>query len=266
MSFGRGRVVEGDRRAMMRLVERNAAVLIIGNEILTGKIQDENTPFLAKELFSLGIRLERVIVCPDDIDVIARDLNELRRSHEIVFTSGGVGPTHDDVTLDAVAKCFDTPIGRSGEMEALIRAHFGERATEDHLRMALMPVGARLVHGVDVTWPTVAVENVYVLPGVPEILRRKFAVIRRELDRGESFFSEAVFTLADEGEIAGLLHELTRDFPSLVIGSYPKMPGAADHRVKVTFDGKDREDVTSAADRFVARLPAEAFLRREPPR
>jgi molybdenum cofactor synthesis domain-containing protein len=250
----------------MGVVERNAALLIIGNEILTGKIQDENTPFIARALFSIGIRLERVIVCPDEIDVIARDLDALRRAHDIVFTSGGVGPTHDDVTLDAVAKCFDAPIGRSGEMEALIRAHFGERTTEDHLRMALLPVGARLVHGVDVTWPTVAMENVYVLPGVPEILRWKFAVIQRELDRGESFFSEAVFTHADEGEIAGLLHDLTREFPSLVIGSYPKMPGAADHRVKVTFDGRDQGDVIAAADRFVERLPAAAFLRREPAR
>lgn len=247
----------------MRLVDRNAAILIIGNEILTGKIQDENTPFLARELFSLGIRLERVIVCPDDIDTIARDLRELRTSHDVVFTSGGVGPTHDDLTLDAVAKSFDTPIARSGEMEALIRAHFGERTTEDHLRMALMPVGARLVHGFDVAWPTVAIENVYVLPGVPEILRRKFSVIRKELDRGETFFSEAVFTLADEGEIAGILHELTRAFPALVIGSYPKMPGAADHRVKVTFDGKDEADVSAAAEAFVNKLPREKFLRRE---
>ncbi|NLY94827.1 MAG: competence/damage-inducible protein A [Myxococcales bacterium] len=248
---------------MIRLVDRNAAILIIGNEILTGKIQDENTPFLARELFSLGIRLERVIVCPDDIDTIARDLRELRTSHDVVFTSGGVGPTHDDLTLDAVAKSFDTPIARSGEMEALIRAHFGERTTEDHLRMALMPVGARLVHGFDVAWPTVAIENVYVLPGVPEILRRKFSVIRKELDRGETFFSEAVFTLADEGEIAGILHELTRAFPALVIGSYPKMPGAADHRVKVTFDGKDEADVSAAAEAFVTKLPREKFLRRE---
>lgn len=248
---------------MIRLVDRNAAILIIGNEILTGKIQDENTPFLARELFSLGIRLERVIVCPDDIDTIARDLRELRTSHDVVFTSGGVGPTHDDLTLDAVAKSFDTPIARSGEMEALIRAHFGERTTEDHLRMALMPVGARLVHGFDVAWPTVAIENVYVLPGVPEILRRKFSVIRKELDRGETFFSEAVFTLADEGEIAGILHELTRAFPALVIGSYPKMPGAADHRVKVTFDGKDEAEVSAAAEAFVTKLPREKFLRRE---
>lgn len=245
-------------------MDRNAALLIIGNEILSGKIRDENTPFLASELFGLGIRLERVIVCPDEIDVIARDLSDLRRAHDVVFTSGGVGPTHDDLTLDAVAKSFDTPIARSGEMEALIRSHFKERTTDDHLRMALMPIGARLVHGVDVTWPTVAIENVYVLPGVPEILRRKFAVIRKELDRGEAFFSEAVFTMADEGEIAGLLHELTVEFPALVIGSYPKMPGAADHRVKVTFDGKGRDVVVAAADRFVERLPPAAFLRREP--
>lgn len=129
--------------------------------------------------------------------------------------------------------------------------------------MALMPVGARLVHGFDVAWPTVAIENVYVLPGVPEILRRKFSVIRKELDRGETFFSEAVFTLADEGEIAGILHELTRAFPALVIGSYPKMPGAADHRVKVTFDGKDEADVSAAAEAFVTKLPREKFLRRE---
>ena len=258
MKNGAKLITEGYHRD----VERNAALLIIGNEILTGKIRDENTPFLARELFSLGIRLDRVIVCPDEIDIIARDLNELRKTHDLVFSSGGVGPTHDDVTLDAVAKAFDTPISRSEEMEWLIRLHFKERTTEDHLRMALLPSGARLIRAADISWPTVVIENVYVLPNVPEILRAKFQVIREELDRGEAFYNASVFTLAEEGAIASLLHDLTREFPSILIGSYPQLPGKTDHRVRVTFDGRDAREVAAAADRFIEGLPEGKFLRR----
>ena len=108
---------------------RTAAALIIGNEILTGKIQESNLGYLGQELFKLGIVLARAVVCRDDIDVIAADLNALRASHDIVFTSGGVGPTHDDVTLPAVAKAFGRNLVRAPEIEALIRDYHGASVT-----------------------------------------------------------------------------------------------------------------------------------------
>src|SRR3990172_10603426 len=134
---------------------RTAAALIIGNEILTGKIQETNMRELATELFTLGISLERVVVCRDDVDTIAGDLDHLRRGHDLVFTTGGVGPTHDDVTHRAVAKSFGRRLARSPELEALIRGALGERCTEGHLLMADLPEGATLMSSKEVRWPTV---------------------------------------------------------------------------------------------------------------
>src|SRR5262245_46798392 len=150
---------------------RTAAALIIGNEILTGKIREENLSFLGAELFGMGIALRRVIVCPDDVEIIASDLNLFRTTQDLVFMSGVVGPTHDDVTLPAVALAFDRPLARSSLIEGLIRGYWGERTTEEHLRMADVPEGANLLYNPDMPWPVITVENVFVLPGVPEIFK-----------------------------------------------------------------------------------------------
>ncbi len=241
-----------------------AAALVIGNELLTGKIQDSNTRYLAKTLFGLGISLERVLVVPDDVEGIARDLRALSDDFDFVFTSGGVGPTHDDLTLIAVALCFGVPIVRSEEMAARIQSHFGERTTEAHLRMADMPEGARLVRGEANMWPTIAIENVFVLPGVPQIFQRKLDALRPVLDTGNGFVSHAVYTNADEGSVADLLAAIVKAHPDVLVGSYPQMPGAADHRVKLTFDARDGEAARAAADAFIAALSPELFLRREP--
>jgi molybdenum cofactor synthesis domain-containing protein len=171
---------------------RTAAALIIGNEILTGKVQEQNVAFLAKELFALGVALRRVVVCVDEIDVIVADLDALRTTHDVVFTSGGVGPTHDDVTIAAIAKAFGRKVVRAPEMEWLIRKYYAERVTDGHLRMADVPEGATLVRSAEMPWPTVQIENVYVLPGVPEIFRAKFPVLRDRLREGAPFVSRAV--------------------------------------------------------------------------
>lgn len=241
---------------------RTAAALVIGNEILSGKIVDTNTTFLARGLFELGIELRRVVVCPDEVDTISRDLSELRTSHDLVFTSGGVGPTHDDVTIEGVAESFGKPVVRSEAVEKMIRHYYGDRATEAHLRMANMPEGAEMIRSSEAPWPTVVIDNVFVLPGVPEIFELKFTDLRKRLDQGQEFHSQAVFTLAGEGEIASLLERIATDFPGVMVGSYVKWR-APDYRTKVTFDGNDLQAVTKAADTLVDELDAELFLRRE---
>jgi molybdopterin-biosynthesis enzyme MoeA-like protein len=247
---------------MMRRMPRTAAALIIGNELLTGKIQEGNLSYLGQELFKLGVVLERVVICRDDIDVIVADLNSLRAKHDMVFTSGGVGPTHDDVTLPAVAKAFGRELVRAHEIELLIRDHHGARTTEDHLRMADVPEGARLVANLDVPWPTVTVDNVYIFPGVPEIFRMKFAVLRAELNQGTSFYSRAVLAMCDEGEIATPLAQVAHRHPELFIGSYPRFR-SADHRLKLTVDGADEARVSRALEEIVAFLPANSIVRIE---
>jgi molybdenum cofactor synthesis domain-containing protein len=243
-------------------MSRTAAALIIGNEILSGKIQDTNTTFLARALFELGIELRRVVVCPDEIDVISRDLTELRSSHDLVFTSGGVGPTHDDVTIEGVAASFGRPVVRSAAAEKMIRDHYGDRATEAHFRMANMPQGAEMIRSSEAPWPTVVIENVFVLPGVPEIFELKLTDLRKRLDEGHKFHCQTVYTRSGEGEIASLLERIADAFPGVMVGSYIKWQ-AGDYRTKVTFDGHDRDAVATAADILVAELDPALFVRRD---
>jgi len=241
---------------------RTAAALIIGNEILSGKIADTNTTFLARMLFNLGIELRRVVVCPDEVETIGQDLSVLRSTHDLVFTSGGVGPTHDDVTIDGVATSFGRPVVRSAAVEKMIRHYYGDRATEAHFRMANMPEGGEMIRSSDAPWPTVVIENVFVLPGVPEIFELKLADLRKRLDQGDGFHSQAVYTLCDEGEIAGLLERIADGFPGVMVGSYVKWQ-AEDYRTKLTFDGSDPLAVAKAADMLVSELDAELFVRRQ---
>ncbi|MEM6795995.1 MAG: molybdopterin-binding protein [Acidobacteriota bacterium] len=241
------------------MMNPSAAALVIGNELLTGKIKDLNTAVLGKLLFQLGITLKKVIVCPDEVDTIAEDLNFLRARHDWVFTSGGVGPTHDDVTLHAISQAFERPLMMEPGLEAMLREYFGDRLTDDHLSMALVPEGCELVRGKDVRWPTVLVDNVFILPGLPEVFRMKMPILRERLGGGRGFVSRAVPTGADEGEIASLLEGLTQQFPTVSIGSYPHW-GRGPVKVTVTFDSLEPAHVDEAARSFLAALPVEQHI------
>ncbi len=242
---------------------KSAAALVIGNEILTGKIEEGNIASLARGLFARGVEFRRIVVCRDEIEVIGEELTSLRTAHDYVFTSGGVGPTHDDVTIAGVAHSFGRDVVRSDEIVALIRTFHARRdrpVTDAHLRMADIVAGSRLISSEDVPWPTLVVDNVYVLPGVPAIFRMKLDVVLKELE-GEGFASCAVYTNCDEGIIAPVLSQLSAAHPTVAVGSYPRFD-ADDHKVKVTFDGKDAALVAAVADEFVKAIPAELYVRR----
>jgi molybdenum cofactor synthesis domain-containing protein len=238
---------------------RTAAALIIGNELLTGKIQDANVAVLAESLFGLGITFRRVVFCPDEVAVIVDDLNDLRARHDYVFTSGGVGPTHDDVTMEAVARAFGRRLVRSPEIEALLREYFGERLHERHLRMAEVPESTVLVHGTRGRWPTLRIGNVFILPGLPEIFRRKLPTVCEHLDGGDPFVSRAVGTRCDEGELAELLERLSAEHPEVSIGSYPRWADGQP-QVVVTFDARSPEPVTAAMTEFLGAVPSDRIL------
>lgn len=244
---------------------RTAAALVIGNEVLTGKVEEANVRVLARTLFQLGITLRRVVVCVDEVPVIAEDINALRATHDLLFTSGGVGPTHDDVTVEGVAEAFGRRVVRSAEVESLMRAHYSRRdegITEAHLRMADVVEGSRLIRSAALPWPTVVVDNVYVLPGVPEIFRMKLDVLRQELERGDGFVSRAVYTRCNEGLIAQTLHEIALAYPSVVVGSYLAWNDPT-YKVKLTFDGADPRAIDSALEAFVATLEGDLLVRIE---
>jgi molybdenum cofactor synthesis domain-containing protein len=235
---------------------KTAAALVIGNEILTGKIADANVHVLAIALRTLGIELRRVVMVLDEEEVIAREVKELAASHDWLFTSGGVGPTHDDVTVVAVARAFGVGVVEDPTLARMLREHYGERTTAGHLQMALVPEGAILETHDSIRWPTIRLSNTWLLPGVPEIFRMKLAVVEERLrpDAGTAFVSRSVYTRMDEGDLKALLDAVVARFPDVAVGSYPKWQDPS-YKTKLTFDARSSSQVNAALDAFLALLP-----------
>lgn len=234
---------------------KTAAALVIGNEILSGKVEEANVHVLARALRGLGVELRRVVTILDDVDEIAREVTALSSAHDWLFTSGGVGPTHDDVTVEGVARAFGVPVVTSPLLADMLREHYKERCTEGHLRMALVPEGATLEVMPEIRWPTIRYRNTWLLPGVPEIFRMKLAVAAAIIGGSHEFVTRAVFTKMDEGDLKPLLDAIVARFPDVGVGSYPKWQDPT-YKTKLTFDGRDGPRVDEAKDAFLALLPA----------
>jgi molybdenum cofactor synthesis domain-containing protein len=199
-----------------------AAVLIIGNEILSGRTQDVNLAYLAKELGALGIPVREARVVPDIEAEIVAAVNACRARYSYVFTTGGIGPTHDDITSGCVAKAFGVELVQDPEAVALLRRHYtGDQLNEARLRMATVPKGSRLIENPVSTAPGFQIGNVYVLAGVPAIMRAMFDGIKGGLKGGRPVASRTVSTYLGEGMIAQALGALQARYPTVDIGSYP---------------------------------------------
>jgi len=199
-----------------------ACVLIIGNEILSGRTQDRNLAFLGQRLNDLGIRLMEARVVPDVEAVIVATLNEVRRRFDYVLTTGGIGPTHDDITADCVAKAFGRPLIVHPEARAILEAHYppGE-LTDARLRMARTPEGAELIENPVSKAPGFQVENVFVMAGIPDIMQAMFASLQHRLAGGQPLRSRTVAVELGESFVADGLARLQERFPDVEIGSYP---------------------------------------------
>jgi molybdenum cofactor synthesis domain-containing protein len=253
MTAGHPHVEAQERRAAL-----TACVLVIGNEILSGKVQESNAYYLCTELRALGVQLRRIVVVPDEIEAIVAEARAVVAGHDVVFTSGGVGPTHDDVTLQALALAFGRPMVRNAELEGLLRGHYGERTTAHHLRMADLPDGVELIASADLRWPVVRLENVYILPGVPEIFRRKFDSVKERF-RQSPFHLRVIYTRQDEGHLGAHLDATVAAFPGVDIGSYPRID-ITEYRVKLTLESKDEALVTRAAADLLSRLAPDQLV------
>jgi len=221
--------------------------VVIGDEILAGKFADENAPFLVGELRALGVDLRRIAVIPDDRDEIAATVTEQAGRFDLVFTSGGVGPTHDDVTIAAIAAAFGTRVVVDPRLEAVLRAHWGPTMAPANLRLAEVPDGAELV-GDDPVWPVVRYRNVYILPGVPALFRRKFASVR-ELFRDRPVTELRIYCGGEEGTLAPHLDAVVAAFPAAKLGSYPRFEETR-YRVMITIEADDPAVAGAAADRL----------------
>ncbi|HVO21332.1 MAG TPA: molybdopterin-binding protein [Anaeromyxobacter sp.] len=249
------------------MTDPTAALVVVGNEVLSAKVQDENGPWAARRLRALGVRLVAVRVVADRVEDIAAAVREERQRASWVFTSGGVGPTHDDVTLAAVAAALGRPVVRLAALEAALRAlhrrHHGEaELPEAALRMADVPEGSRLLG--DPGYPTLAVENVFVLPGPPAFFRRQFDQVAPLL-AGPPFRLAAVYLSVGEERFAAELAAVAAAHPEVEMGSYPRFDEGACYRVRVTVESRDAARVEAALGEFLRALPPGWVLRSEGP-
>lgn len=234
-----------------------AGILIIGNEILSGKVVDSNSPYLCRELRGLGVDVERVMVIPDVIDVIGQEVRAMSERYDYVLTSGGVGPTHDDVTMDGIAEAFQVKLEHSASISLRIERAQGRPPNESQLKMAQIPQGAKLIDSGDLWFPLVVLHNVHIFPGIPELLRKKFESIRHQL-QGVPFLLKRVFVRSRESDIADELNQLLLEYPELILGSYPKV-GVEEFRVQVTLESRDAGYLQRALDSLLARISADAI-------
>ena len=244
-----------------------AALLIIGNEILSGRTRDANLPYLAATLNDIGVRLREVRVVPDVEDDIVAAVNALRVRYDYVFTTGGIGPTHDDITAAAIAKAVGQRLIQHPEALSRLQRHYGEAGLEltaARLRMAEVPEHASLIDNPISTAPGFRVENVFVLAGVPRIMQAMLDGLKSQLRGGSRLLTQSVVTNLGEGTIAAGLSDLQLRFPDVEIGSYPRFgSGPGGFRVTLVLrhtDAARLERVAAALCALIQDLGGESRL------
>lgn len=205
-----------------------AAMVVIGDEILSGRTKDKNIGFVADYLTALGIDLKEVRIVPDEEDEIVAAVNAVRARYTYVFTSGGIGPTHDDITADSIAKAFGVGIGHDPRAMKILGDHYAARGiefNEARMRMARIPDGADLIENIVSKAPGFRIGNVHVMAGVPSVLQAMMDAIAPTLKTGAKMLSETVNARFGEGLIAGPLGAIQKAHPDTIIGSYPFQDG-----------------------------------------
>ena len=235
-----------------------AAMLVIGDEILSGRTRDSNMYHLAGELTRVGIDLREVRVVADDRAAIIRAVRALADGYAHVFTSGGIGPTHDDITADCIAAAFDTPIGIRADARAILQAHYDRSGTilnDARLRMARIPDGATLIDNPVSSAPGFTLRNVHVMAGVPSVFQAMVASCLPLLTGGVPLLSAAWRIERGEGDIAGPLAALAQQYPALMIGSYPFNHNGV-YGANIVVRGADAALIDAALARLTALFPA----------
>jgi molybdenum cofactor synthesis domain-containing protein len=229
-------------------METTSAIIIIGNEILSGKTQDKNVSFIAKRLAAIGISLTEVRIIPDIEDVIIDTVNILRKKNTFVFTTGGIGPTHDDITAKSIAKAINTELCLNKEAHKQISDFYksiGEELNIYRERMAMIPKGAELIDNDLTKAPGFRIENVFVLAGVPKILENMFSYVEQKLPKSDPICTKILDVSIGESKIAGILEDIQEKFKDIDIGSYPYETDFG-YNTEIVFKGKSKLSIEEA--------------------
>ena len=239
-------------------VAKTTGIVVIGNEILSGKVVDANSPYLCQELRPLGVDVRRVVVLPDEVEVIAEHVAVFASAFDYVLTTGGVGPTHDDVTIAAVARGLGRQVVIHPELSALLQTHWAERPAAVRDKMASVPEGTQLLMEPSLPIPVLRVGNVYVFPGIPKLFRRLFDDVKERF-RESPYHVRHVYVRARESSFAHHLEAVMTAFPDLMLGSYPEVDNPV-YRVKLTLESKDPAYLERAHEHLLALLPADVVV------
>jgi molybdenum cofactor synthesis domain-containing protein len=240
----------------------SVASVIIGNEVLSAKVRDLNGPYLVEQLSKRGIPVTGIFTVPDQVDAIVEAVLLAKRRASIVITSGGIGPTHDDVTVRAVSLALNRRVVRIPEMEALLTEAFQGHPSAAALRMAEGPQGSRLITSADTRFPVLACESIYMLPGVPQLFRVQCEMILAEWP-AQTCCLKTLYLDANESDLAPGLDTVALGMPAVSIGSYPTWDAEENYRVKVTFEHSQAIQVEAAVARFRELLPPSCVVLRE---
>ena len=240
---------------------KKASILIIGNEILSGKTQDKNTNFLAKKFTSLGIDLMEVRIIPDIKKEIIYAVNSLRKKYDYLFTTGGIGPTHDDITAESISEAFNVPLEQNEIAYNLIKNFYesrGDKLNSFREKMSYIPKSAELINNDITKAPGFQIDNVFVLAGVPEILHNMFDYLEEKLEKGKKIINRSIKIYTGESDIADILTTLQKKYYDIDIGSYPykniKTDNSIVYLTEVVFKGRNEDSINLANEELLKNI------------
>ena len=238
---------------MVKKVKYSASVLVIGDEILSGRTQDTNSNYIAKKMAEIGIDTSEIRVIPDIKEVIIDSVNELRKKNDYLFTTGGIGPTHDDITAESIALAFGVKIELNESAFSVLKKYYeeiGSPFNEVRQRMARIPVGATLIENPVSKAPGFKIENVFVFAGIPKIMIAMLENSLKFLHKGSIVHSQSVKVDAVEGDIADTLSLMDSEDSDLRIGSYPFFNSKVDFGVNVVIKSVDKDKLSKSVNKF----------------
>tara|TARA_B100001057_G_C22667119_1_gene878295 strand:+ start:31 stop:783 length:753 start_codon:yes stop_codon:yes gene_type:complete len=247
---------------MIKKENYSAAILVIGDEILSGRTQDTNSNFIAKEMEMIGIDTSQIMVIPDKKNIIIESVNELRIKNDYLFTTGGIGPTHDDITAESIAEAFKVDLEINSEAYDTLKKYYkkiGSEFNDIRQRMARIPKGAILIENSISAAPGFKIENVFVFAGIPKIMKAMLGNSLKLLNKGKLIHTISVKVDAVEGDIAHVLKSLNDENKNIKIGSYPFFNSKNDFGVNVVIKSMDKEFLILAEEKFKNYLSKNSF-------
>ncbi len=237
---------------------KKSAIIIVGNEILSGKVVDQNAAYLTKALRAIGVSVERIVVIPDQVDLIAEEIRTSRKYFDLIFVCGGIGPTHDDVTMQGLAEGLGCALIRHPELVQILKRVYGPDLSAPQMRLADVPEGTRFIYSEHLRVPVLQFEQIYIFPGIPELVVKKFEAIKEGF-REKPFYLTKIHLKQREEAIALHLEETLHQYPKLLLGSYPILHNPR-HKILLTLESKDKIYLEKATEYLLDLLPGSSVV------